>query len=56
VHAQSKGLRAVVPDSYTTDAGAMKFIYGYTKSETGEVRYGWAALDGLDVSSGCPAR
>ena len=34
----------------------MKFIYGYVKSKTGSVRYGWMALDALDVSSGCPDR
>lgn len=34
----------------------MKFIYGYVKSKPGTVRYGWMALDGLKVSSGCPNR
>jgi hypothetical protein len=34
----------------------MKFIYGYVKSKSGVVRYGWMALDGLTPSSGCPNR
>lgn len=51
LYARTKGT-----DVYTTDAGEMKFIYGYIKSETGAIRYGWAAIDGLDVSSGCPQR
>ena len=40
----------------TTPAGEMKFIYGYIRAKSGEVRYGWAALDGLKVSSACDAR
>jgi hypothetical protein len=39
-----------------TPAGTMKFIYGYIRAKSGEVRYGWAALDGLVVSSQCDAR
>lgn len=35
-------------------AGEMKFIYGYVKSKTGDVRTGWMAIDGLKPSSGCP--
>jgi hypothetical protein len=35
---------------------SMKFIYGYVKSKPGAVRYGWMAIDGLKVSSGCPNR
>jgi hypothetical protein len=34
----------------------MKFIYGYVKTKPGSVRYGWMALDGLDVSAACPNR
>jgi hypothetical protein len=41
---------------YTRPAGAMKFLYGYVKTKDGHVRYGWMALDGLAVSSGCPDR
>ncbi|MBX3229390.1 MAG: hypothetical protein KIT84_17770 [Labilithrix sp.] len=51
LYARTKGT-----DKYTTPAGAMKFIYGYVTSTTGEVRYGWAALDGLEVSSDCDPR
>lgn len=40
----------------TTPAGTMKFIYGYIRAASGEIRYGWAALDGLRVSSNCDAR
>lgn len=40
--------------TFTKPAGAMKFIYGYVKSKTGSVRYGWMAYDGLTPSSGCP--
>lgn len=40
----------------TTEAGTMKFIYGYIRAASGEVRYGWAALDGLVVSDKCDAR
>lgn len=40
--------------AYTKPAGEMKFLYGYVKSKTGSVRYGWMAQDGLAVSSGCP--
>ena len=39
-----------------TAAGTMKFIYGYIRAASGEVRYGWAALDGLVVSDKCDAR
>jgi hypothetical protein len=39
-----------------TPAGTMKFIYGYIRAKSGEVRYGWAALDGLVVSNTCDAR
>lgn len=39
-----------------TPAGTMKFIYGYIRAKSGEVRYGWAALDGLNVSTNCDAR
>ena len=39
-----------------TSAGEMKFIYGYIRAKSGEVRYGWAALDGLNVSDDCDAR
>lgn len=42
--------------TYTRPAGEMKFIYGYVKSKTGSVRYGWMALDGLTPSGGCPNR
>src|SRR5205085_999391 len=42
-------------DKYTERAGAMKFLYGYVKTKAG-VRYGWMAMDGLKVSSGCPDR
>lgn len=41
---------------YTKKAGEMKFVYGYVKSKTGSVRYGWMALDGLAPSTGCPNR
>lgn len=41
---------------YTTLSNRrMKFIYGYIMSAEG-IRYGWMPLDGLDESSGCPAR
>lgn len=43
-------------DRYTKKAGEMKFIYGYVKTKDGHVRYGWMALDGLEVSTGCPNR
>jgi len=42
--------------AYTVPAGKMKFVYGYVKSKDGTVRYGWVGIDGLKVSSGCPAR
>jgi hypothetical protein len=42
--------------AYTREAGEMKFIYGYVKTKPGSVRYGWMAIDGLKVSSGCPNR
>jgi|GEM_PF-1331845 len=32
----------------------LKFLYGYVKTKTGAVRYGWMAEDGLKVSSACP--
>lgn len=51
LYARTKGT-----DAYSTPAGEMKFIYGYITSVTGEVRYGWAAIDGLNVSSACDAR
>lgn len=35
-------------------AGAMKFVYGYIQSKTGDVRVGWMAYDALTPSSGCP--
>ena len=34
----------------------MKFVYGYVKTKSGSVRYGWMALDGLKVSGACPNR
>lgn len=39
--------------TYTKPVGEMKFIYGYVKSKTGSIRYGWMAIDGLTPSSGC---
>jgi hypothetical protein len=34
----------------------MKFIYGYVKTKPGAIRYGWMAIDGLEVSGNCPNR
>jgi hypothetical protein len=35
----------------------MKFLYGYVKTKSGTVRYGWMAQDGLlAVTKGCPNR
>ena len=43
--------------TYDVDSGkTMKFLYGYVKSKTGSVRYGWMAADGLTPSKGCPNR
>jgi hypothetical protein len=42
--------------TYAKPAGSMKFIYGYVKSKTGSIRYGWMALDGLNPASNCPDR
>lgn len=51
MYAKAKGA-----STYTVDAGEMKFLYGYVKTTEGVTRYGWMALDGAEVSSGCPAR
>jgi hypothetical protein len=48
--------KAAGATTYSKPAGSMKFIYGYVKSKPGSVRYGWMALDALNVSSGCPDR
>lgn len=48
--------KAAGSSTYSKPAGSMKFIYGYVKSKPGAVRYGWMALDALNVSSGCPDR
>jgi hypothetical protein len=39
---------------FRTPAGALKFVYGYIGSKTGDTRVGWMAYDALAVSSGCP--
>lgn len=38
---------------YIVRSGAMRFIYGYLVGD-GVKRFGWMALDALDVSTGCP--
>lgn len=48
--------KAAGATTYSKPAGSMKFIYGYVKSKTGSVRYGWMAFDGLNPSSNCPDR
>jgi hypothetical protein len=40
----------------TLSKRSMKFIYGYVKTKPGAVRYGWMAIDGLQVSGSCPNR
>jgi hypothetical protein len=42
--------------TYAKPAGVMKFVYGYVKSKTGTIRYGWMTVEGLSVSTGCPDR
>jgi hypothetical protein len=42
---------------YTKDSGKrMTFLYGYVKTASGQLRYGWMPIEGLKVSSGCPDR
>ena len=38
---------------YVVRSGAMRFIYGYIAGN-GTKRFGWMALDALEVSTGCP--
>jgi hypothetical protein len=37
---------------YVVRSGSMRFIYGYIVGD-GVKRFGWMALDALEVSTGC---
>lgn len=39
---------------YRTQAGTMKFVYGYVTTSDGTRRNGWMAYEGLKTASGCP--
>lgn len=38
---------------FRTQAGSMRFLYGYVRAADGVRRFGWMAQDALEVSSGC---
>ena len=38
---------------YIVRSGSLRFVYGYVVAD-GTKRFGWMALDALEVSTGCP--